>query len=1003
MQTPSQAAAAAVEPEEKRQQDNSSTGIGSDRQRYRTHSFPSYLQKINAYLEKRKLLTPPGNHRNYDVFISYAWKKSKLENEKLQEFLRHLHNDLQTAGLNVFFDNSDMHGDIFAAMEKGTAHSKIILSICTPLLKQAIKDQPNGNAAKEVNYALARAQEKPDILLPVLFEGTEWNEALPLQMQEKINPNPYQNICHIFSCFDHQQPSSEPFLALYNKWMVDHLIPRILENLGVQSRDLLLATIAQLFHSQTNIQQKSSEPAKPDKQLPNDNPDNSQEEHAETNLKAFEFSLRRLQELTKYHNADSKNEIDEHSVLFVSLPLEDPLVQRTYWIAMTQFIRHLKMVGFAVHHWTGSDRFPECAPHKVIILCTPHFKKIVETGLAQKGSRWSQLQQHLAQPNVECYPVIQQGTYTIAVPDWSKNYKDEWLKNFLAYNSHGKSLDASQEYYYQCMMGTQQGEGLLPVLLGYGDREVCYQVLHENLWLMQKGYGLQALLQKEDEVIVLQKMQMDQHVEEFVEHENLPEAPPTTTNVWSMATAAVAGGVVGASFTHSYQSILNGGRAAKYDSLGLRYKYGIGVTKDSAKAAHFFDLAAAKRGDVNAQYHLGMHYYNRQNFDKAVLWLESAAKKEHVEAQFTLGKYYYDRNNLDKAVPLLESAAKKGHVDAQFTLGQYYYDHKDLDKAVPLLESAEKKGHVGAQCTLGIHYLKLTNIDIGAHLSGSLDKPTELFFEFSIPKLDGIHDPVHSQGVGLLKRAAQKDNSSKIILALCYLALGEIENAIQSLELVVKSIKPSDSVTNHVIIGNSSRIYFETSHLIYLLGALYYKHGQIEKSISCFKSVATIKNPQVQVQAQAQAQYTLAILFYENGYPNVVAKNPEEAANLYESSAKQKHKEAQFSIGNCYEHGIGRKKNIKEAIRYYYFAAEQGELHAKTRLETLQKKSPELAAMLKAVEQEEKAKAEQADKLNPSTAAAIASLGLLSKPTSIENKKEDPSLQPASPSIRSNL
>jgi TPR repeat protein len=78
----------------------------------------------------------------------------------------------------------------------------------------------------------------------------------------------------------------------------------------------------------------------------------------------------------------------------------------------------------------------------------------------------------------------------------------------------------------------------------------------------------------------------------------------------------------------------------KQYSLALRYKHGIGAKKNLAKAAHLFDLAAANRGNVNAQYQIGMYYYNRHEFNKAVYWLECTGKQGHIQAQWQLEKHY---------------------------------------------------------------------------------------------------------------------------------------------------------------------------------------------------------------------------------------------------------------------------------------------------------------------------------------------------------------------------
>lgn len=51
--------------------------------------------------------------------------------------------------------------------------------------------------------------------------------------------------------------------------------------------------------------------------------------------------------------------------------------------------------------------------------------------------------------------------------------------------------------------------------------------------------------------------------------------------------------------------------------------------------------------------------------------------------------------------------------------------------------------------------------------------------------------------------------------------------------------------------------------------------------------------------------------------------NYKNAFNWFKKSADQNYREAQFYMGDCYENGIGIKKNGKKALEFYQLAADQ--------------------------------------------------------------------------------
>ncbi len=86
--------------------------------------------------------------------------------------------------------------------------------------------------------------------------------------------------------------------------------------------------------------------------------------------------------------------------------------------------------------------------------------------------------------------------------------------------------------------------------------------------------------------------------------------------------------------------------------------------------------AAAEKGDLEAQFLMGLQYKVGDGVDKnpaeAAKWLRKAAESGHAEAQYALGEFYADPEtglaDPAEAVKWLEAAAKQGNLDAQSRL-----------------------------------------------------------------------------------------------------------------------------------------------------------------------------------------------------------------------------------------------------------------------------------------------------------------------------------------------
>ncbi|MFQ5913613.1 MAG: tetratricopeptide repeat protein [Nitrospinota bacterium] len=98
--------------------------------------------------------------------------------------------------------------------------------------------------------------------------------------------------------------------------------------------------------------------------------------------------------------------------------------------------------------------------------------------------------------------------------------------------------------------------------------------------------------------------------------------------------------------------------------------------------------ALAERGDANAQYKLGLTYYQgrgvAKNFSEAAKWHRKAAEQGHAKAQASLGFMYETGKGLGqdyaKALKWYREAAKQGHAIARSNLGLMYQAGRGVAK-----------------------------------------------------------------------------------------------------------------------------------------------------------------------------------------------------------------------------------------------------------------------------------------------------------------------------------
>ncbi|KAF0536902.1 calmodulin-dependent protein kinase [Gigaspora margarita] len=117
--------------------------------------------------------------------------------------------------------------------------------------------------------------------------------------------------------------------------------------------------------------------------------------------------------------------------------------------------------------------------------------------------------------------------------------------------------------------------------------------------------------------------------------------------------------------------------------LGLFYRWNIGTNEDSMEFFNLF-VAAANKGDANAQYFVGRCYAEGlggigKDKRKAIEWYTTATDNQCAAAEHMLGEYYYKLRRYNKAFHHLKRATENGNYKALNTLGLCYQRGQGTD------------------------------------------------------------------------------------------------------------------------------------------------------------------------------------------------------------------------------------------------------------------------------------------------------------------------------------
>lgn len=126
-------------------------------------SWRQALKDIHTLAKRR--------HLNKKVFISYAWPTEPAMRDQLQRWLKQLQDDLQRAGINVFYDLRDMKGHLDTTMQQQIENSDFVIPVLTPEFLSRVQNSET-HLAFEFRLMLEKVNRERGGLLPVLHAGT---------------------------------------------------------------------------------------------------------------------------------------------------------------------------------------------------------------------------------------------------------------------------------------------------------------------------------------------------------------------------------------------------------------------------------------------------------------------------------------------------------------------------------------------------------------------------------------------------------------------------------------------------------------------------------------------------------------------------------------------------------------------------------------------------------------------------------------------------------------
>jgi hypothetical protein len=117
--------------------------------------------------------------------------------------------------------------------------------------------------------------------------------------------------------------------------------------------------------------------------------------------------------------------------------------------------------------------------------------------------------------------------------------------------------------------------------------------------------------------------------------------------------------------------------------------YHLALSSSDDKKQKIYLLKAANAAHVKSQFWLGL---NAKRDDERVHWLTEAAEQQYLPAQIALYQLWILRDNFEKAMPWLESTAES-EAESNLILGRYHWNVDAYKKAKTYFKKAQELGN----------------------------------------------------------------------------------------------------------------------------------------------------------------------------------------------------------------------------------------------------------------------------------------------------------------------
>lgn len=186
-------------------------------------------------------------------------------------------------------------------------------------------------------------------------------------------------------------------------------------------------------------------------------------------------------------------------------------------------------------------------------------------------------------------------------------------------------------------------------------------------------------------------------------------------------------------YEYNHKAAIRGSSEAKFN-LGYLYRDGIGGVSQDENQSLYWYKSAAKDGYAPAQCSVGRYYFDKENYEMAIPWLQRAVEQEHIRAKVLYSLCLIQIEKFpEKAYNLMLEAANANDSEAQYYMGLFYEEgfsvRKNRDQAIVWYKKAAENGDEDAKAKLSELGVYPSLIEVAKELNKSWNANNSGFSE----------------------------------------------------------------------------------------------------------------------------------------------------------------------------------------------------------------------------------------------------------------------------------